>query len=253
MAFPNYSISEIHDALGRLFDLSAGAVEVVNATSDNDLVLAVDRFEFAVEYAPSSAIMPLRSAIERLASREIFLNNLRLPLVCVPYMGEAGHNLCHDKGVGWFDLSGNAWIKSNGLYIHVQGRPNLFKAKGRPADVFAPKSARIARWLLMHPGRTFFQNELARATDMHEGFVSRIVARLETEALIQRDKHKKVFLPDPDALLDAWKQTYRIQALHFLKGHVPARSGHDATHHIARSCDHADMEWACTGLACPLP
>jgi len=242
-------VSEICDALGRLFDVSSGAVEVVKTTTDAALALAVGGLDFAVEYASSSAIMPLRSAIERLTSREITADNSRLPLVCVPYMGEVGNRLCHDKGIGWFDLSGNAWIKSKGLYIHVQGRPNLFKAKGRPADVFAPKSARIARWLLMHPGRAFFQNELAKATDMHEGFVSRIVARLETEKLVRRDEHKKVFLPDPDALLDAWKETYRIQGFQFLKGHVSARSGQDVMHAIAQACDHAGNEWACTGLA----
>ncbi len=72
--FPNYPISEIRNALGRLFEVSAGAVEIVTATSDAALVLAVDRFEFAVEYASSSAIMPLRPAIERLAARKISRN-----------------------------------------------------------------------------------------------------------------------------------------------------------------------------------
>ena len=241
--------TEIRDALGRLFDVSSGAVEVVKTTTNTALALAVGGLDFAVEYASSSASMPLRSAIERLSSREISPDNPRLPLVCVPYMGEVGNRLCRDQGLGWFDLSGNAWIKSNGVYINIQGRPNLFKTKGRPADIFAPKSSRIARWLLMHSGAKFFQNELARATDMHEGFVSRIVARLETEALIRRDEHKKVIVPDPDALLDAWRETYRIQGLHFLRGHVSARSGQDVMHSIAQACDHAGMEWACTGLA----
>ena len=62
----------------------------------------------------------------------------------------------------------------------------MFVGPGRPARIFAPKSARVVRWLLMHPSESFSQRELARATDMTEGFVSRIVGRLEADSHLVR-------------------------------------------------------------------
>ena len=49
--------------------------------------------------------------------------------------------------------------------------------------MFAPRSARVARWLLMHAAEPFTQRQIARATDMTEGFVSRIVSRLDHEGV----------------------------------------------------------------------
>ena len=40
---------------------------------------------------------------------------------------------------------------------------------------FAPKSSRIARWLLLHPDEFHVQKEIAAAIDVGAGFVSRVV------------------------------------------------------------------------------
>jgi hypothetical protein len=70
-------------------------------------------------------------------------------------MGDVGKRICADAGVSWFDLSGNANIVAPGLRILIEGRPNKFGRGGRPSSAFAPKSARIARRLLIDPHRSF--------------------------------------------------------------------------------------------------
>jgi hypothetical protein len=85
-------------------------------------------------------------------------------------MGEVGRQVCRDAGVSWLDLSGNAQIVAPGLRIHVEGKPNAYKRPGRPSTVFSPRSSRIVRQLLIEPGRSLHQRELARLVGLDEGF-----------------------------------------------------------------------------------
>src|SRR5205814_5590853 len=90
---------------------------------------------------------------------------------------------------------------------------------------FAPKSARIVRWLLIHPMSAFSQRELARSTGTDEGMTSRIVKRLETQQLIERDDRGSLRAAKPDALLDAFREQYQFERHDILRGHIAARSG----------------------------
>ncbi len=101
-------------------------------------------------------------------------------------MGDVGKRLCAEAGIGWLDLSGNACLSAPGLRVGIEGRPNLFKRPGRPRGVFASKSSRIVRWLLMEPARESTQHEIAKACGLDDGFTSRIVRRLEAERLVTR-------------------------------------------------------------------
>jgi hypothetical protein len=213
-----------------------------------DLTLQALGKLFVVECKASGSIVPLRMAIEHLRKLSLSVDIQAVPLVCVPFMGEVGRAVCEEAGIGWFDLSGNGRIMGPELHIRVEGRPNRFKAKGRPADIFAPKSSRIARWLIIHPEKSFPQRELARATGMDEGFVSRIVSRMLNEGLIRRDESGNVLAHDPAALLDAWKETYRIQAYKLVRCHIVARTGEDALQQLAVCCQNRGIAYAATGL-----
>jgi hypothetical protein len=147
-----------------------------------------------------------------------------IPLIAVPFMGEVGRGLCADAQVGWFDHSGNAHIAAPGLTIHIEGRRNRYVPRGRPSSVFAPKSARVARWLLLNPGTPLLQRDLARATRMSPAFVSRIVKRLRDAALVARDPDGRVVVPAPDRLLEAWAEAYSIRDHHILAGIFPGRA-----------------------------
>ncbi|HXQ00964.1 MAG TPA: hypothetical protein VN845_12990, partial [Solirubrobacteraceae bacterium] len=109
-----------------------------------------------------------------------------IPVLVVPHMTPAGARAAEEAGLSWIDLSGNAHIRSEDLYVRVQGRPNLFRSRGRPSSPFAPKSARVTRVLLEDPGRWWRQKELVTATGLDDGSVSRIVRRLDEELLLER-------------------------------------------------------------------
>lgn len=171
-----------------------------------------------------------------------------IPLLSVPYMGATGAKRCHEAGISWIDLSGNAHITGRGLRIHIEGKPNQFKQPGRPSSPFAPKSSRIARWFLIHLGEAVTQRKLSKATGLGEGFTSKIVGRLVNEGLLVRDSGGAVYLNNPDALLDAWLNDYRFNKHTIYKGHIAARSGDILLKHLAREFNQVSISYAVTGL-----
>jgi len=172
-----------------------------------------------------------------------------IPLIAVPFMGDLGRALCASAHVGWFDLSGNAHFGWPGLTIHIEGRPNRFVPRGRPSSAFAPKSARIARWLLSHPGASFFQRDVALATRMSQAFVSRIVRRLREASLVERDASGRVLVPQPQRLFEAWSEAYTIRDHRIVAGILPGRGGPESVKALSDGLREAGIRHAATGLA----
>lgn len=170
-------------------------------------------------------------------------------MVVVPFMGEAGRRLCAQAGVSWLDLSGNADIRGPRLRILIEGRPNRYVHLGRPTTPFAPKSSRLARWLLIHPQISFSQRELARETQLDPGQISRLVARLKERGLVKVDESSRVALGDRRVMLEAWWEDYRFERHHVLRGHIPGRSGTEIAERLGREFDRLGLQHAFTGLA----
>jgi hypothetical protein len=211
-----------------------------------DLVVAYGRHRMLVEFKNTASSAAVGAAVEQVTGATRREGNA-VPVVAVPYMGELGKRLCAEAHVSWFDLSGNADIHAPGLRVLIEGKPNRFVRSGRPATVFAPKSARIARCLLIEPRRAFRQQELAEATGLDDGFTSRIVRRLEEDRLVTRE-NGAIRVSEPDRLLDAWAERYDFQKHEIIRGHVSARSGEELLARVARALIQRNAEHAATGL-----
>ena len=215
----------------------------------NAAVIEVGRLVFHVAWRSSGDVVHVTSALDQLRDRASRTPARAIPIVAVPFMGPAGAASCVDAGLAWLDLSGNARILAPGIRVHVEGRPNRFKRAGRPSNLFAPKSARTARWLLIHAGEALTQRELSRATGVDEGLTSRVVRRLEQEELVVRDDRGRVRVAKADALLDAFREAYDFEKHAILKGHVAARSGEELLRRVTETFAHRDVGYAATGLA----
>jgi hypothetical protein len=169
-----------------------------------------------------------------------------IPVLVVPYMSPAGARAAEDGRLSWIDLSGNAFIRGGDLYVRVEGRPNLFRSRGRPSSPFAPKSARVARVLLGDPGRWRRQKEIAAAAGLDDGSVSRIVRRLDEELLLER-RGRELRLRDPGRLLDAWAQDYRFARHDVVAGHLSG-SGIELARELEQRLDALGVRHAFTGL-----
>ena len=214
-------------------------VEKVPARRDEgvDLVVRVGRSVLAVQVKVTSDSASIGPTVENARRNAPSLGKMAVPVVVVPFMGEVGRRVCQQAGVSWFDLSGNAGIVAPGLRIHVEGKPNKYKKPGRPSTVFAPRSSRIVRQLLIEPDRSLHQRELARLAGLDEGFTSRIVRKLEADGLVERDTKRAVRVRNPDLLLDAWRETYDFTKHRILRGHVASRSSEEGLRQLANALE----------------
>ncbi len=232
--------------------LGVGVADVEVATEDPsraECVFEAAGLAFVVQVRISTGAAPIAAALKKVTESAQRLRRRVVPLLAVPFMGEVGRRLCDEAGVGWVDLSGNAHIVAPGLRVVVDGRPNRFRSAGRPQNTFAPKSARVVRWLLINDGELLTQRQIARATDMTEGFVSRIVSRLDHEGYIVRAKGGGIRPKDPALLLDAWRETYQFSKHKIYQGHVAARSGDALLRFVGDTLAEQGIERAATGLA----
>ncbi len=213
-----------------------------------DFIVRAGEYTFAIEWKSSSSTDRIIPAIRHLQAA-ISLKKYFIPLLGVPFMGEVGRKLCEESHINWFDLSGNAYILAPGLRIQSEGKPNLFKRPGRPANLFAPKSSRLTRHFLLNPGDSYTQSELTKYTGLDKGLVSKIIRKLEESQFVTRGEKGAFRVVDPTLLLDAWYESNDFSRHRIIKGHIAARSGEQLLNKIARFFGERDIEYLATGLA----
>lgn len=243
-------VREVPTVLAVLLDVPKAEVHLdKGGAPEADLVVRAGAHAFVVDVLEAAAPGPVAAHAERVVSAARKLRRKATPLLAVPYMTEAGRQAAEAAKVPWFDLSGNAHIVAPGLKVIVEGRPNRFRRVGRPASLFAPKSARLVRWLLMYPAASFSQRELSRATEMDEGMVSRLAARLEADSYVVREATGALRVKDPALLLDAWNAEYRFDRHTLIQGGVAARSGDALTRFVGDTLAAANTNHAATGMS----
>jgi hypothetical protein len=225
-SFEKQAMAEVPGILANFLELPESDVNVVpqQGKIGPDFLVKASGYHFLVECKGTAARAPLLMALQQISEiKESF---------------KSGMDFCQDHDLSWIDLSGNARIKAPRLLIHVEGRQNRFKKAGRPSNVFAPKSARIVRQLLIEPGKGYHQRELSQITGLDEGHTSRIVRRLEELNLIDRDDQGSLRPSDPG------------QSKHqIIKGHIAARSGDELLNRMSQTLAEQQIDYAATGLA----
>jgi hypothetical protein len=212
-----------------------------------DLLVSYQGLKLAIEVLASDEVGRLDAAMERL--RRLAPGDAT-QVLAVPYMGPKAQAFARERHSSWLDLSGNVDLRAPGLRIRVDGRPNRFASPGRPSTAFSPKASRIARALLAYPGNTWRQHELASYTGLSSGYVSKVVARLTEDDLLDARPDGSVVAKSASVLLDAWAQVYRFERHTLAQHHAIGRSGPEVAHRVGAALKRlAPGEWACTGLA----
>ena len=143
-----------------------------------------------------------------LRDRSARMNRDVIPVFIAPYLSLESRAICREYDVGFLDLMGNMRIVFDTVFIdrEVSGKPISERRSLR--SVFSPRAARMIRIMLCDPSRPWRVQDLASAAEISIGHVSNV-----RKALIDREWAGKipegVFLSDPDALLDAWRDNYK--------------------------------------------
>lgn len=133
-------------------------------------------------------------------------------LVVAPWLSARTQELLAGEGINFIDLTGNARIslESPTLYISSTGatRNPQPTPRGR-ARVRGPKATRLVR-LLADVRPPYGVREIAAATQLAPGYVSRLLDALDRDALIERPRRGGVESVDVPGLLRRWAESHDV-------------------------------------------
>lgn len=131
------------------------------------------------------------------------------PVVAAPYIGPEGQRLCREAGVGYVDLTGNAFLRFDGVLIDRRSSERPPRAKARLRRLFSPKSSRVARVLLDQPNQEWTLARLATAASISVRTVHLVINALEEKDFVDK-RRGAIRLAKPGPLLDLWAENYRF-------------------------------------------
>ena len=246
------AIRQAADRLAEIFD-GLKPTEIAELVVDShhdpgwDAAFTDGDHVFLLVWKRSSSVGYVTTAIHHLEMAKHSFPDKAIPILAVPYMGGAAREHCAQAQLAWLDLSGNARIIAPGIFYQNLGNPNLFRRAGRPESAFGPRGSRITRRLLINTTEAVRQRALAINTGLNEGHTSRIIGKLLESGLVER-RDGGIRITDADALLDAWRDDYRFDRHHVIRGHIAARGGDALIHSIAESLSRNEEPYAATAL-----
>lgn len=134
-----------------------------------------------------------------------------IPVFIAPYLSPEAQSLCREQDVNYLDLEGNARLVFDSIFIErrVDSKPTTDRRELR--SLFKPKSAQVLRVMLRNPQKEWRVTDLAEEAGVSLGHVSNVrVGLLDREWAKVSDNG--LFLSDPDALLDGWRDSYEQPA-----------------------------------------
>lgn len=193
--FGNTALSDntlIRDGLRRLVArLPPGwGINVVSASRPSDgidataEIRAPDKRRATLGIEAKSRITP-KSATD--VVRQLKKAEVNSPLVVSSFMSAATQAILRDGGVGYVDLTGNIRLvlSSPGLFIETVGATENPEKEERSGSLKGMKAGRVVR-ALVEQAELQGVRELAARAGVDAGYVSRLFAFLDSEALITR-------------------------------------------------------------------
>jgi len=134
------------------------------------------------------------------------------PVIIAPYVSDLGKEVCKKMGIGFLDLSGNAYLDFNSFYLEIEGKLSKFKSPDKLTGLFNSKGERVIRFYLLqeNDGRAVNYRRIAKEVSVSIGQVSKVNKRLDELGLwIEGPEGTKTL--DRAKLLDLWRDNYRFE------------------------------------------
>jgi hypothetical protein len=128
-------------------------------------------------------------------------------VLIAPYLSPEVQLLCRKEDASYLDFEGNVRLAFDGIFISHQGAHKPVAERRALRSLFKPKSAQILRLMLRDPRRAWRVADLAETAKVSLGHVSNVRAGLRDREWAEVSG-EGLFLSEPDALLDAWRDAY---------------------------------------------
>lgn len=154
-----------------------------------------------------------RSVLDQLSPRIKTARSLgaHLPLLLIaPWLSERTQALLAQEDINYLDLTGNALLRLDNppFFLQTTGaRRNPSPTKRAGASMRGAKAPRVIR-LLLDVRPPYGVVEIAKATGLNQGYVSRLLEALYREGLIEREPRGPVRSVDVPALVRRWAEGY---------------------------------------------
>jgi DNA-binding transcriptional ArsR family regulator len=154
-----------------------------------------------------------RSVLDQLSPKVSTARSMggHLPLLVIaPWLSERTQALLAEEGINYLDLTGNALLRLDNppFFLQTTGaRRNPSPAERAGARLGGAKASRAIR-LLLDVRPPYGVVEIAEATGLNRGYVSRLLEALYREGLIEREPRGPVESVDVPALLRRWAEGY---------------------------------------------
>lgn len=172
------------------------------------------------EYKSSGQPRYARSALLELQNYVAHRSLKATPVFLAPYISPAVRLLCQENGVGYLDLEGNARIAFGSVFIERMVTDKPAAEQRELKSLFRPKSAQVLRTLLREPARAWRVTELSEISRVSLGHVSNVGTGL-IDREWARSSDDGLVLSAPDALLDAWRDSYTAPPGERLRFYTP--------------------------------
>jgi predicted transcriptional regulator len=142
-----------------------------------------------------------------------------VPVIVAPYIGAKGREISKEFQVGYIDLNGNVWLNIDTITIEKEGKDKQERDYRYAKDIFAKKSSRILKMMLLNPEKLWKLEELSEKINSSLSYVHRIIKTVEKFGYISYEKREGIRLTRPEALLLDWAKQYKILEKNVIKGY----------------------------------
>jgi len=206
--------SALQECLEAVPDLSAHITdEVLLSTGKHvdfvvELKLLGSRITLFAEFMQNGEPRHARNTINQLKSY-CRLQADAVGVLIAPYISPQTAHICRDNGVGYLDFAGNCHLAFQGVYLHIEGKPNPFAQSRTLRSLYQPKAERVLRVLLSRSLGPWRIQALANEAEVSLGQTFKVKELLRDKDWIN-ETERGLTLIKPQELLTDWARQYRF-------------------------------------------
>lgn len=174
------------------------------------------------------------------------------PILVAPFFSERGMELCEKSDIGCIDLSGNAYIKFDNIFINLWGNDNKYRIQRKQKNLFSQKSYWVIRCMLNDPKKKWTMQELSNNSFVSLAQVYKVLEGLEADNYVEK-KRGAIKLSDPTGLLNLLINYYRYDDQKVMGYYSPFKSYSQVFPKLRQipECDYAVTLGAAAQLILP--
>ena len=164
-----------------------------------------------------------------------------------PYISPQSAEICAKEGVGYLDLAGNCRLTFGQVFIRREGAPNPFAQKRDLRSLYAPKSTRVLRVMLVRCGQWWRTQPLADEAGVSLGQVANVKKLLrDREWIAEGDGGFR--LSNPRAVLTQWAENYTYRK-NTVRDFYSMKETDEIEEALSVACRELGIPYAFTGFS----